>query len=182
MILGQTNPWLHDGIAVGGTQGRWTSWSPSGEASAQGASTTCAQRLEHEPMQSSSLGAAGTARAGAGGSSVLQHQAPPLLLGNSLFRNTHLSPAHGGQRPCHAEAPSHHRDGHHHGPPPISVLSHCPDQILGGFRSDPRGRDRDTNEVRCPTTRHAWFQQTLTEGGTRRHQREDSRGRREAQT
>ena len=137
MSLGQSNPWEPDSIAPGRPLGRWTSQPPSGEPSAQGTSTTSAERgsgcsacctggrLGHEPMQSRSLRAGGTARAGTGGRSVLQHQAPPLLhplitmRKQSLSWNTDLSPAQQEQRPCHGEAPSHHRDRHHH--PPISV-------------------------------------------------------------
>ena len=117
---------------------RWISRSPSGEPSAEGTSTMSAEqgsgcraccaagRLGHEPMQSSSLRAGGTARAGAGagGRSVRQHEAPPVLhplitTGKCIFGNTDLSPAQRGQRPCHGEAPSRHRDRHHQ-PPSVS--------------------------------------------------------------
>ena len=137
MNLGQTTPWEPDSIAPGRPLGRWTSWAPSGEPSAPATSSTSAERgsgcsaccrgerLGHEPRQSGSRRAGGPARAGAGGRSVLQHQAPPLLhppipmWKETRFWHTPLSPAQQGQRPCHGEAPARHRDSHRH--PHITV-------------------------------------------------------------
>lgn len=126
MNLGQNNPWETNSIA----RGNPSPWSPTGDPSAQRTRTTSVEwgsacspccaggRLGHEAMQNSRLRAGGTARAGAGGRSVLQHQAPHLLhplitIWKCLFWNTDVSPAQQGQRPCHGETPSHHKDRHH---------------------------------------------------------------------